>query len=642
MDASFVYNVLPRLIDFISHRTLVTVRRVNRNWMYLFRTVSVGRVAEKYQARVDKLTAFKAYLQYLPVQGSADWLAQRAGSATNRLQELLIEIHGLEPNYRFPPTIGGSEIPALLGEDSNKKPVELMRSKLGITKFDGNLYTNWGKMFEPIINLWTEIVFNCSLVESGSVPGLRNKFGATIQSYSPDGIGIVHMQRLREVLERENIKFTQTPEYTALINEPDQTDRVVLFEFKCPFIRKPNGSVPKQYQSQPQLGMSSLEIPEIGIFGDGAFRKCKITDFNFSPDYDFSMPLCRETARIKETPQCLGFIGVYEETTRTKRRGTADDLQKIVKMICEMTIHNKRFTKQDWYITTLIAMNYYDSLMDGDFEHLELTREERLRVLCNVVRNAIPSLNEMDRGDCYAALFGVIATLDLARETDNMQDLSFGIDLGYNRYDKSENARQLKDYELLSIESLHEAITRNQSLTGEEFTSLITHAQNNTEIKLYYPNRFCYQSTNPYASDLARMNGENHMDTNLRSAKQCKKWLWQNVKEFQQFCFDNGHCPIGVIPYKLMSIRYAPVYKEPNYSERYSPAIEAFQLQLETIRAGIVDPIEIDSRIAAAYGVQPIITKPIEPNTFDDEPLETIASTENVPCFSFDDLALIG
>lgn len=645
----FVYNTLPRLIDVLSHNCLITIRKLNRTWMYLFRTVNISRITDRYESRADKMKAFQAYLMYLPVQGSPEWLAQRSGTNKDFLRELLIEIHGLDPAIQFPPTVGGSEIASLLGEDKYKNSASLLRGKLGIEKFDGNVHTNWGKMFEEVIRSWTELVFSTQLLETGSVPGLRNEYSMPVQSYSPDGIGIIAKDRISMVLERENIKFTQTDEYREIIKD----DRIVLFEFKCPLMRKPTGTVPPQYRAQPKLGMATLGIPEFAIFGDATFRKCSVDDFNFEPSFDLCMPpTARDKART-EKPIALGFIGVYEAGGRSKTRGTDTDMKAVTKFIhasIPTTVNGRDYVsmKHDVNLMTLVAVKLYDSAMDNEFEQIEFNNDMRIKILWNAIRSRTPNIQNMDREQGYKIVYDAIRLIDAARtDHNNLNDLSFGIDFGYTKY----SGDKFGEFEVYPPEKMQDVLS-GTNVTLEEFYNLMVHANtpdNQLGLKFYYPGKFCYQASNPYALDLAT--NKNDMDGNLKSSKQCRKWLWQNVREFEQFCFIGGHKSVGIIPYKLLNIKYTPIYKESNFLERVFIPIKEFQTNLEKCRTGTSDPVVMDRRVCEIFNIAPLLTTTIEPNVFDDVDLEHpmhasgnigfAPATHDVD-FTFDDLELIG
>ena len=154
-------------------------------------------------------------------------------------------------------TVGGSEVAAVLGSSK-----ELLAGKLGLTTFDGNKYTRWGTVLEPLTAMWCELFFKMELpiVELGSVVGALPR-----QRYSPDGVGIV-------LLADEAGAFQPY---------------IVLFEFKAPACRIPiPGQIPKNYVPQIQTGMLSIPLTECCIFADCCYRTCSMEMMSFGSDYN--------------------------------------------------------------------------------------------------------------------------------------------------------------------------------------------------------------------------------------------------------------------------------------------------------------------------------------------------------------------
>ena len=82
---------------------------------------------------------------------------------------------------------GGSEINKLLEHDTKYGGVRsLIAEKIGLLPFSGNMYTCWGKLFEPVIEQFTELIFDTKLYMTGSMPGM-----VAHQGYSPDGLAVV-------------------------------------------------------------------------------------------------------------------------------------------------------------------------------------------------------------------------------------------------------------------------------------------------------------------------------------------------------------------------------------------------------------------------------------------------------------------
>jgi hypothetical protein len=143
--------------------------------------------------------------------------------------------------------IGGSEVASVLGQGfGGKKLRDVVMEKIGITKFKGNAYTNWGILFEPLTREWCEKILEMKeeIVEIGSmptrIPALR---------YSPDGIGLVKI---------------------------DNKWRIILFEFKSPWGSIPDGKIPSYYVPQVLTGLMAIELCEAALFVNNMFRKCSL------------------------------------------------------------------------------------------------------------------------------------------------------------------------------------------------------------------------------------------------------------------------------------------------------------------------------------------------------------------------------
>ncbi len=212
----------------------------------------------------------------LPEQGSQKWLDNR--------------------KY----TIGGSEIAVIEGTNPYQSIKDLFKTKLGINPFRGNVATNWGKIFENVVVLFLERLFECSIYETGSVPGC-----IPYTSYSPDGICTCSTEVIMSLIEKNWI-----PEHELMAEEAV----IVLFEIKSPYARIPDGKIPSHYKSQPKAGLCHLPFIDISYFVDTMIRKCTIAELKTS-GYDTEY---HNDFRIKD-PECVsqhlacGIIGIYTE-----------------------------------------------------------------------------------------------------------------------------------------------------------------------------------------------------------------------------------------------------------------------------------------------------------------------------------------
>jgi hypothetical protein len=192
----------------------------------------------KYQILADFIESNK----HLPEQGSDEWKLQRYNC------------------------IGGSEVATILKFNKHKTVNKLILEKLGHDVFTGNVITYWGTIFEELIRNHAMSRFNCKIKETGSI-----KYEHGYLSYSPDGLGVITHEHLSTILNIE--------EY-GLNNE--ESDFLVLFEFKCPHSRIPTLDVPEYYLPQVKIGMNIINFLEVGLFMQGIYRRCTVNDIQYN------------------------------------------------------------------------------------------------------------------------------------------------------------------------------------------------------------------------------------------------------------------------------------------------------------------------------------------------------------------------
>lgn len=106
----------------------------------------------------------------------------------------------------------------------------------------------FGNLFENEIHKFTEIKYNTTIYDIGVIQYDKLRSAC----YSPDGVGIVN-------------------------------NKIILFEFKCPYSRIPSNKIKFDYQCQINTGLNVIRECEKCYYCEGEFKKCKIDDlYNFN------------------------------------------------------------------------------------------------------------------------------------------------------------------------------------------------------------------------------------------------------------------------------------------------------------------------------------------------------------------------
>lgn len=625
MDARIVLGILKKVPPFLSLDGLIKLRHISKTWMYLFRVVSFKNVSDKILNKHNKVRAMFAFYRYLPPQGSQKWLDQRNGKYRDHLGVLLKQIYMINnPDKKFsdniiPPTIGGSEITKVI--KAKHFDQNFVKTKLDMgPRFDGNEYTRWGKLFEPVINEYTNMKFDTLLYEFGSIPGLRNVDNYPIQSYSPDGVSVVNTDRLLKVLGTYDTNVDLS-EFKA--SATDET--VVLFEFKCPATRMPENTVPAEYMAQPRVGACSLHIPEISVFGNVIFRKCALEDFGFNNNYDTEYH--KKPVDGLSTIVC-GFIGIYMKPSAPSNEWADEKdissepplvtipdliipdvtvLKKITKRLCGLvrnTIYNNKGSNHylanytnaslsDDDIPFLIsaAYDHINILLMEEYGNYDVTLTDEDKIVLNMIYYFVPSI----KAGCDAELaYKQRIILSVAKQCKLLRQRLQVYDINKIKY--GEDAGK---YPKAQFDNLTQNIFGRDSGYG-----------------IYY-SEFYYQVTDP-DKPLFEKYGSG-VDTDLSAVDRLDKWLWQNLIKFEELSSGNAIC---IIPYKLMKIVYIPVPKEPDFIETHRAMIEKTIHIIQEVKKkdnamdrlkAIIDFMPIEKRKTPS----PEIEKPEEPAPID-------------------------
>lgn len=182
-------------------------------------------------------------------------------------------------------TVGGSTLASVLGINPFNKIHDFVLSRIGFTKFSGNIKTQWGNLFEEIILRFVEYDCACKILGENLYIKMDGKY--TGIAYSPDGLTVINR-----------------------IRDGNLSPEIVLLEFKCPYSRIPTGIVPKYYMPQVKLGLQMIDITSSGLFVEAVFRMCSWDQLG----EDCSYILDGKTLQYKTKPLAFGIMGFYYDT----------------------------------------------------------------------------------------------------------------------------------------------------------------------------------------------------------------------------------------------------------------------------------------------------------------------------------------
>ncbi len=172
-------------------------------------------------------------------------------------------------------TIGGSQMATVQGINSFSDIEDLIGSKLGYNR-KTSIHMNWGNLFEDIIKCYCEYLFRTEILGDNMFIQPED----SLISYSPDGLGVVG-------------------------------DKIVLFEFKCPFSRIPKSTPPKYYVPQVKTGLEIIPVAHYGVLIEAVFRRCQWSQMGLNDNYDTKIV----DKKIGTDVLACGFVGFYCDLT---------------------------------------------------------------------------------------------------------------------------------------------------------------------------------------------------------------------------------------------------------------------------------------------------------------------------------------
>jgi len=520
--------------------------------------------------------------------------------------------------------IGGSEMSVLTEENANKDMRNLIAGKVKLPEgeFNGSIATRWGNLFEPVLNLYIELLMNTRIYETGSIPGLlKRPNGKPIQNYSPDGLAVVKKEDFKWVTDQTSQHYfnkndSADPRFKAL---PDEL--ILLYEFKNPYMRLPKGVVKEDYISQPKTGMCTIPITDATLFVDGVIRKCSTNDFDLSGTYDTRFH-CRKMRKLTYD-KCIacGFIGIMDtseafenpqelkgdewDVSEEERESDSEEpepdpefdaqisdgtdrvaiIDTMAKQLATYSIKEVKQAKSDFHKMTFqldniasivrLIMNFFHNLADSDaFRDTDFTFDDEVKIISFTVRRLFVWQNrtklsteegrvvlQKDISLAYRLVPNILEQLNYEEPKYDISDLHFGTDYGLTSY---KGGIEADDF--------------------EQFVEhLINDKHNETGLKMYYPDKFFFDVESENASRL--MNHGNYIDYTMTKKKSANKWLFHGITDFIEYCKKANVKPKGILPWKLFEACAMPMYKEPDFLKNLEPIIRETVAIIDEIMA---------------------------------------------------------
>lgn len=180
-------------------------------------------------------------------------------------------------------TFGGSEQAVISGKSKYGSIAEIVAQKAGLVKpMMGAIATRMGTIMEKSVSRIMKKLFSMKINEFGSITGIVPHLRC-----SPDGIGVA---RIKIGCKRRWL--------------------LILLEYKCPFTRIPDGTIPPDYIHQLKTGLCSVPEIDIALFVDSMIRLCKRADYDHTPNYNKQIHF-RDSIVIDEPPIGMGTIIFY-------------------------------------------------------------------------------------------------------------------------------------------------------------------------------------------------------------------------------------------------------------------------------------------------------------------------------------------
>jgi hypothetical protein len=440
------------------------------------------------------LRDFQEQNKDLPKQGTKEWEEKR-----------LLEI-------------GGSEMGIITKKNRYSSLEDLIARKVGLTKFSGNLCTRFGNLFEPVTTCFLNSVLDLVGKINDDWPSLSGMLD--FQSYSPDGIALMRLRLLKKSEDGEGT----VREYV-----------IVLFEYKSPFSRIPNGKIPEDYLDQLNTGLCSIPIADIGIFVDSLYRKCSIKEFHYNLGYDrIFHNKDSENPAFESLPLAMGVIVFYISN------GNKEELYSY----CQM---NREYL----YERAINKNNIVDISSICERNKLDYRFVEQI---------------EFDNMNLYESIVYILNSWKRYKERKGRKKIKKGSE--NNIYEEKCDFSEQSHLYLIDLGSVHQHRSFDKLLS-------ISVRKKNRLINLYYispcivtneieKNKFLISQ-----EIIVEKKSEEQMEEDLND------FLHKRVTKVLRRILNKGGTPIGILPWKLFKSEIILQEREEYYMEEHKDEVES-------------------------------------------------------------------
>jgi hypothetical protein len=461
-------------------------------------------IESKDEKIIDKKTTLIKFVEdnkHLARQGTEEWKIDRMYS------------------------IGGSEIATVIGVNPFNTKVGIIAQKLALTHFSGNNATRWGNLFEDMTEKLFKIIF-LSCENDGEIYSIGSIPHKTINEhrYSPDGLCVM-----------------------TICGQ----EKMVLLEFKSPYGSVPTAKVPKHYLPQVKAGLCTIDIADVCVFVNNMFRKCSLSQLDFSIDYDTR----------------------YHRDSAVKLRGINSTIANGIIFLYVDKYKIPEFSKQyDEFIRTnhgnVVECNADNNTSDSDDDYVVYNSNNNYTD--NSDRDSNPDTvfdNDLDKNTYY----------------DNGQHIFYKIYPNLFAYNTNEHKPEKYKENMIDFGDKQEMFNQMLELykSNNEHHNIISSKYMKPQInKAAIATAAAKKSTFIIPPELE------HIKSNKYSDKICKQYDIQKcIDHFIKQCIKNDNIPIGYLPWKLFRSSNIIVDKDPHF--------------LENIKHDITSTIEVTKNILA-------------------------------------------